>query len=445
MSTGVGLTVTLRVRMGTHDAHYAGELVDGARILALFGDVATELLIRHDGDEGLFRAYEAIEFLAPVLAGDYIEATGVITKVGGTSRTMAFEARKVVTNVRSPGAPASAADALAEPQVVCRALGTCVVPKDKQRRPRLILPALSAPPPESAKLPEPRPIITPAPRVIVTPASSELILTAAIVGAETTREQTPHLPITASEIADEAARCRDAGASVIHLHVRNADGSPTQSTALFREAIEAIRAKTDVIIQTSTGGAVGMSPEERAQPLACRPEMATLNCGTMNFGNDIFVNSRPMIRDLAKQIREAGSVAELECYEVGHIDEALGLLRDGHISEPLHFQFVLGVPGGIGAREDVVRFMVSQIPGGSTWGVAAVGRHQRPMTELAMRLGGHARVGLEDNIYMDKGVLAEGSAPLVARAALYAKSVGREVVDPDRARSLFGIGARRAI
>jgi 3-keto-5-aminohexanoate cleavage enzyme len=229
MSTGVGLTVTLRVRMGAHDAHYAGELCDGARILALFGDVATELLIRLDGDEGLFRAYEAIEFLAPVRAGDFIEATGVITKVGGTSRTMAFEARKVVSNVREVGVSPSAADALAEPVVVCRALGTCVVPKELQRRPRLVLPALSAPAPEHAKLPEPRPIITPPPRVFVTPPDSAFILTAAIVGAETTRAQTPHLPITAREIADEAARCRDAGASVIHLHVRNPDGSPSQS------------------------------------------------------------------------------------------------------------------------------------------------------------------------------------------------------------------------
>lgn len=439
MQTGVGLTVTLRVRMGAHDAHYAGELVDGARMLALFGDVATELLIRLDGDEGLFRAYEAVEFLAPVLAGDYIEATGVITKVGNTSRTMAFEARKVVTNARGPGLAASAADALSEPTVVCRALGTCVVPKDLQRNPRIVLPALSAPPPEGAKLPEPHPIITPAPRVIVTPQSSELILTAAIVGAETTREQTPHLPITAQEIADEAARCRDAGVSVIHLHVRNADGSPSQSRDLFAAAIEAIRAKTDVIIQTSTGGAVGMSVDERAQPLLCKPEMATLNCGTINFGNDVFENSRPLMRDLAGRIREAGSMPELECYEVGHIDEALALLREGRIAEPLHFQFVLGVAGGIGAREDVLRFMISQIPAGATWGVAAVGRHQRPMTELAIRLGGHARVGLEDNIYLEKGVLAEGSAPLVARAAEYAKTVGREVVDPARARQLLGL------
>src|SRR6185369_2776544 len=246
-----------------HDAHYAGELVDGARVLGLFGDVATELLIRLDGDEGLFRAYEAIEFLAPVRAGDYLEATGVITKVGATSRTMAFEARKIIANRRDAAFAPSAADAFFEPVAVCRALGTCVVPKELQRRPRLILPALSAPEPEVAKLPEPRPIITPPPHVLVTPPNAELILTAAIVGAETTRAQTPYLPITAREIADEAARCRDAGASVIHLHVRNADGTPSQSHALFADAIAAIREKTDVIIQVSTGGAVGMRLEER--------------------------------------------------------------------------------------------------------------------------------------------------------------------------------------
>jgi 3-keto-5-aminohexanoate cleavage enzyme len=441
MNTGVGLTVTLRVRMGAHDAHYAGELVDGARMLALFGDVATELLIRLDGDEGLFRAYEAIEFLAPVRAGDYIEATGVITKVGNTSRAMAFEARKVIANVRDPAVPASAADAFGQPVVVCRALGTCVVPKELQRRPRLILPALSAPPPDVATLPEPRPIITPPPHVIVTPANTELILTAAIVGAETTRQQTPWLPISAQEIADEAARCRDAGAAVIHLHVRNPDGTPSQSKELFAEAIGRIREKTDVVVQTSTGGAVGMSVDERAQPLGCQPEMATLNCGTLNFGDDVFVNTRPLIRDLAKRIRAAGSVIELECYEVGHIDEVLALVKEGLIGDPLHFQFVLGVPGGIGAREDVVRFMASQIPQGATWAVAAVGRWQKPMTELAMRLGGHARVGLEDNIYLSKGVLAEGSAPLVAQAAEYAKTVGRVPVDPARARQLLGIKA----
>jgi 3-keto-5-aminohexanoate cleavage enzyme len=409
-------------------------------MLALFGDVATELLIRLDGDEGLFRAYEAVEFLAPVRAGDYIEATGVITKVGNTSRAMAFEARKVIANIRDAGVSPSAADALAEPVVVCRAIGTCVVPKELQRRPRLVLPALTWPGADLlAKLPEPRPIITPAPNVIVTPPESPLVITAAIVGAEVTRANTPYLPITAQELADEAARCRDAGASVIHLHVRNADGSPSQSAELFGEAVTRIREKTDVIVQTSTGGAVGMSVEERLGPLAIKPEMATLNCGTINFGDDIFVNTRPDIRAIAKRIRDAGSIAELECYEVGHVQEALALLKEGAIAEPLHFQFVLGVPGAIMPSEEVVRFMLSLVPQGATWAVAAVGRYQRPMTELAMRLGGHARVGLEDNIYLEKGVLAEGNAPLVARAAAYGKSLGREIVDPDRARKLLGI------
>jgi 3-keto-5-aminohexanoate cleavage enzyme len=442
MTLGVGLRVTLRVRMGAHDAHYAGELVDGARMLGLFGDVATELLIRLDGDEGLFRAYESVEFLAPVMAGDYIEATGVITRVGATSRQMAFEARKVVSNARDGRLAPSAADVLEAPVVVCRAVGTCVVPAALQRRPKGAgRPLPEGERPAEPRLPAGRSVVTPAPWYVVTPAPAELprevMLTAAIVGAEITRAQTPHLPITAREIADEAARCADAGAAIVHLHVRTPDGAPSQATELFGEAIEAIRAKTDVVVQTSTGGAVGMSLDERVGPLACRPEMATLNCGTMNFGNEVFVNTRPQIRDLAGRIAAAGAVAELECYEIGHLDEGLALAREGLLPAPLHVQFVLGVPGGAGAREDVLRFLVSQLPPGSHWGCAAVGRHQRPMTELALRLGGNARVGLEDNIYLEKGVLAEGSAPLVARAAAYARSLGREPVSPARARHLL--------
>ena len=402
----IGMKVAVRLRMSSHDAHYAGELVDGARMLGLFGDVATELLIRLDGDEGLFRAYESVEFLAPVYAGDYIEATAELIRVGGTSRQMRFVAKKVVANLRKPGVAASAAEALSEEVVVCRAVGTCVVPKDLQR---------------------------------LAKASNDLILTAAIVGAEVTRAQTPHLPITPSEIAEEAVKCRAAGASVIHLHVRNDDGSPTQSADRFRETIELIRKRTDCIVQTSTGGAVGMKLDERAGPLACRPEMATLNCGSLNFGNDVFVNTRPEIRDMATRIRNAGSIAELECYEVGHVEEALLLLKEGAIQAPLHFQFVLGVPGGIGPTEQNVLFLRSLVPAGATWGLAATGRHQKPMSELAMRLGGHARVGLEDNIYLEKGVLSKGSAPLVERARDYAVSIGRTVVEPARARQLLGI------
>lgn len=427
----IGTKVALRLRMSAHDAHYAGELVDGARILTLFGDVATELLIRLDGDEGLFRAYEVIEFLAPVFAGDYIEATAELLAIGNTSRKIRFEAKKFISNVRGGGAAPSSAEVLPEPLVVARAVGTCVVPQELQRKPReLYMPGLPAGPAPAASA-----IVTP-------PCSDEVILTAAIVGAELTRAQTPHLPITPHEIADEAARCREAGAAVIHLHVRQDDGQNTQSSERYAEVIDAIRRQCDCVIQPSTGGAVGMSSDERAGPLACRPEMATLNCGSINFGDDVFVNSRPEIRKLAAKIRAAGAIPELECYEVGHIEEALALAAEGAIAAPLHFQFVLGVKGAIPAREDVVQYMRSLVPAEATWAVAAVGRRQQPMTELAMRLGGHARVGLEDNMYIDRGVLSQGSAPLVARAAVFARSIGREPADPNRARQLLGIAGR---
>jgi 3-keto-5-aminohexanoate cleavage enzyme len=427
----VGTKVSLRVRMSAHDAHYAGELVDGARMLALFGDLATELLIVLDGDEGLFRAYDSVEFLAPVFAGDFIVATAELVRIGTTSRQMRFEAKKVVSNVRRPGAPASAADVLAQPLLVCRATGTCVTPRELQRRPKeLYMPALPPGP-------------DPGGEAMVTPVAQAdragVILTAAIVGAEITRAQTSYLPITAREIADEAARCREAGAAVIHLHVRNDDGTPTQSSERFGEAIAAIRAKTDCIIQPSTGGAVGMTIAHRAEPLDHKPEMATLNCGSVNFGDDVFINTRPQIRELAKRIRAAGSIPELECYEVGHVEEAVALAREGALAAPLHFQFVLGIAGGIHATEANIQFLRTLVPEGASWAVAAVGRHQQPMTEFAMSLGGHARVGLEDNIYLSKGVLSEGSAPLVARAAGYARSIGRAPLEPNAARKVLGL------
>src|SRR2546421_11034118 len=169
------------------------------------------------------------------------------------------------------------------------------------------------------------------------------VLTAAICGAETTREQTPYLPITADELAAEAERCAQAGASVIHLHVRNDDGSPTQDRALFEKAIRAIRARCEVIVQTTTGGAVGMSAEERAQPLLCDPEMATLNAGSLNFGEDVFLNPFPMVREFARRMRERRIVPELECYDAGHVESCLALAGEGTDAGPAPSPVVLGV------------------------------------------------------------------------------------------------------
>jgi len=403
---------TIRLRMSCHDAHYGGGLVDGARVLGLFGDVATELLIRADGDEGLFRAYDTVELLAPVYAGDFLEVTGEIVGWGRSSRRMVFEARKVIAPC--PERSDSAAQVLAQPVVVARARGTCVVPAEKQR--------LGTMPPA--------------------------IVTAAIVGAETTRDQTPYLPLTPEEIGDEARRCVDAGAAVIHLHARHDDGTPTQSAARFAEYIEAIRARTDAIVQVSTGGAIGMTIDERCGPLALEgshaPDMATINVGSMNFGDDVFLNRRPDVVAVAERVRARGLAAEIEVYDAGHLDAVRALVRRDVLRAPLHVQFVLGVPGGIAATERSLAFLVDgldhELPGERTWAVAAVGRHQLPMVELALRWGGHVRVGLEDNIFVAKGVLAEGSAPLVDMAVAQARAIGRTCASPAQARDMLRIG-----
>lgn len=407
--------------------HYAGNLVDGAAMLALFGDVATELCVRADGDEGLFRAYDAVEFLAPVYAGDFIEARGEIVAWGSTSLKMRFTAYKYVTPLRGPGYEPSAAELLGEPVLVCRASGTCVVPKSCRREPRL----------HGGKI---EPIGRPGP----------CIVTAAIVGAETTREQNPHLPLSAEELGEEAARCAAMGATVIHLHARDDAGGASQDTERFRAAIRAIRSRCDVIIQTSTGGAVGMSTDERCGPLRLEggdaPDMATLNVGTINFGDDIFVNRRQDTMEIARRIRAAGVVPEVEIYDLGHLDITRELVEKGLLTPPLHVQFVLGVRGALAASPRNVELLAERLASdfpGSSWGVAGIGRHQLPMAQLAAQLGGNVRVGLEDNIYLDKGVLAAGSAPLVERAVQSCQAAGRRIATIAEARTIL-LGQRTA-
>jgi 3-keto-5-aminohexanoate cleavage enzyme len=274
--------------------------------------------------------------------------------------------------------------------------------------------------------------------------SVPFVITAAMVGAETNREQTPYLPITAEEIAEDAAKCREAGASMVHLHVRTADGKPSQSAELFRAAIRAIRSRCDVLIQTSTGGAVGMSVDERCGPLtltgADRPDMATLTTGTVNFGNDVFENPRPMVREIARRIRALGIRPEIECFDTGMIEQAEWLAKDGLVDLPAHYDFVLGVPGALGATERALDFMIGSLPPGSSWTVAGIGRHQLPFAELGAARGGHGRVGLEDNVFVSKGVLAKGNWELVADAARRARAQGREIATPAKARELLRLG-----
>lgn len=265
----------------------------------------------------------------------------------------------------------------------------------------------------------------------------KLIITAAITGAEVRREDTPYLPVTPDELALESRRAREAGAAVIHLHVRDQDGKPTQDREIYREAMKKIRAATDVIIQVSTGGAVGMTPEERVQPVTLGPEMASLSTGSVNFGSEVFLNSPAVIRFLAEKCREYGVRPEIEVFETGMIQNALELVKEGLVDRPLHFNFVLGVPGGMPATPKNLLWLTESIPAGSTWTVSAMGRHQLPMNTLGIILGGHVRTGLEDNIFFRKGELAGGNAPLVSRICVLARILGREVATPIDAREIL--------
>ncbi|HHV27796.1 3-keto-5-aminohexanoate cleavage protein [Anaerosalibacter bizertensis] len=267
----------------------------------------------------------------------------------------------------------------------------------------------------------------------------KLIITAAICGAEVTKENNPNIPYTVEEIGKEAEAAYKAGASIIHLHVRNDDGTPTQDKARFKACMDEIRKRCpDVIIQPSTGGAVGMSDEERLQPVELGPEMATLDCGTLNFGGDeIFVNTENTIKNFGKVMIEKDVKPEIEVFDKGMVDLAIRYHKQGFIKAPMHFDFVLGVQMNATVRD--LAFLVHSLPEGSTWTVSGVGRHEMPMAVAAIIMGGHARVGFEDNVYIEKGVLAESNAQLVEKVVRLANELGREVATPAEAREILGL------
>jgi len=273
----------------------------------------------------------------------------------------------------------------------------------------------------------------------------KLIITAAICGAEVTKEHNSSLPYTVEEIGIEAEKAYKAGASIIHLHVREDDGTPTQNKERFRACIKEIQKRCpDVIIQPSTGGAVGMSNEERLQPVDLSPEMATLDCGTCNFGGDeVFVNTENTIKEFGEKMIKLGVKPEVEVFDKGMIDMAIRLQKKGFIKSPMHFNFVLGVNGGISASPRDLVFMAGSIPSESTFTVSGIGRNEFPMAAMAIIMGGHVRVGYEDNVYLSKGILAKSNGELVSKVVRLASELGREIANPNETRKILGLKERR--
>jgi 3-keto-5-aminohexanoate cleavage enzyme len=270
--------------------------------------------------------------------------------------------------------------------------------------------------------------------------AGKIVITCACTGAETTKAQNPALPTTAEEIAEAAFEARKAGAAILHLHVRDAEGRPTQDVAAFKRAIEAVRRKTDIVIEITTGGAVGDTAEERLRPVKeLEPEMASLDCGTVNFGNEYIVNTLPVMREFAAEFRARRVRPTFECFDLGHVYASLALIKEGLAEAPFHYGLVLGVPGALpyGPRE--LGAMADALPEGANFTVMGIGRASLPSQFGAIAEGGWIRVGFEDNVYYSKGRLASSNAELVERAARIASEAGLVPAAPDEVRAYLGL------
>jgi 3-keto-5-aminohexanoate cleavage enzyme len=270
-----------------------------------------------------------------------------------------------------------------------------------------------------------------------------VVVTVAPVGAEVTRAENPALPHTPAEIAADVAACAEAGASVCHLHVREEDGSPSSRRELFEEAIALIREQTTIVTMVSTGGAVWMSIDERITGLEARPDLAGVETGSMNFGEDPFVTVPADARRVVERATELGIGLEAEMFDVGHVVSAVRMVERGELPPPLRANLVFGVPGGIDAAPEALAAMLRPLAPGTHWSITAVGRHQRRILALAiLHGGGGVRVGFEDGVYLRRGVLAASNAELVADACELVRTLGRRPATIDEARELLACPVR---
>lgn len=267
-----------------------------------------------------------------------------------------------------------------------------------------------------------------------------LVITAAITGSVTSSDQSPNLPLSAEEIIDAAVSSWRAGAAIVHVHARTEDGTPTQALerfALLKEGIEA--SGCEAILNLSTGSAGGRaSLDERLEVLELRPELASLDAGSINFGDErVFENPFWWLREAAQRMQAIGTVPELEVFDGGMIENGRRLIAEGLVAGPGVWQLCLGVRGGAPGDLATVSHLLSRLPEGAFWSMLGVGRHQLPVNLVSIAFGGHVRTGLEDNVYYHRGVPARSNAELVERVVRLAGEAGRPVATPEQARELL--------
>jgi uncharacterized protein (DUF849 family) len=277
--------------------------------------------------------------------------------------------------------------------------------------------------------------------------STGALLTVAPTGAETAKSDAPALPVTIDELVSTAKACEAAGAAVIHVHVRDEDARPTLDQGRVRATLDAIRTATDLVVQVSSGGAVTDSEEARLAVLDCGPDGASLTCGTVNFGTDVFMNRWEFIERLYLEMRDREIVPEFELFDLGHVTTMRRLLDKhgapygGHV----HCDLVMGVPGGMPGTTQALVACVAALPEGATFSATGVGRTTVPVMLAALSMGGHLRVGMEDTLTYAPGRPVRDNAELVERAAELARLALRPPMSPEEARSMLGVKQRGSI
>ena len=269
------------------------------------------------------------------------------------------------------------------------------------------------------------------------------IITVAITGSVPKKIDNPTIPITVSEQIESTRMCYDAGASLVHLHVRNEDESPSSDVNKFKELLAGIKESCpNMIIQFSTGGR-GRSHEERGAMLYLKPDMASLATGSVNFPTSIYENPPSLINDLAHSMLNNSIKPEVEIFDLAMLYNAIELVKSGLLIEPVHVQFVFGIKNALPAKKEILKFQINELKKylpQSTWTAAGLGKSQLIVNEWSLELGGHCRTGLEDNIKYDKTRLANGNDELVERLALLSKKFNRPVATPTEAREILGLG-----
>jgi len=272
---------------------------------------------------------------------------------------------------------------------------------------------------------------------------NKIIITAAVTGSLPTKEMNPAVPYTPKEIADAAVESAKAGAAIAHIHVRDPKtGVPEFKTGLFKEVLDRIRDQYDMIVNLTTGGLRLKGPDiisQRLAPVYLKPEICSFDLGSMNFGDRVFSNSPQWAKEGARCMQENNVKPEMEVFDVGHIHQAIDLIKRGLIDPPPFFQLCMGVKWGIEASPENLLFMKSKLPADAPWSVLGIGKTQLPMITMGILLGGNVRVGFEDNIFIKRGLLAKSNAQIVEIAADLAERLGRSVATPDEARRMLRI------